>query len=202
MDKELFTNIKDGLQTVGEIELKAKIQELEKIIASQRHELSLQAKFREEDAHARQMLDPNACQRRVVELETVHDQREEHKKKLEDAYVEIERINKERKNISKGAEKNAHLANFYHTRWWNLIYFMDDIYPENWRGIWKEWQEKTGRLVGKEKDQVTVLETKLTESNERLKMIHYILSGGGVLGYRVDKAIRKIEKWQGEIDEQ
>jgi len=135
------------------------------------------------------------------ELETVHDQREEFKKKLEDAYVEIERINKERKNISKGAEKNAHLANFYHTRWWNLIYFMDDIYPESWRGIWKEWQEKTGRVVGKEKDQVTVLETKLTESTERLKMIHYILTGGGALGYRVDKAIRKIEKWQGETDE-
>jgi len=46
------------------------VNKLEAIIASQRHELSLQAKFRQEDKHARQLLDPNACQRRVAELET------------------------------------------------------------------------------------------------------------------------------------
>ena len=117
MDEELFKNIKDGLKTVGEIERKnfeeklnfaeklalktfmespwvekntemhSKIQELEKIIASQRHELALQAKFREEDAHARQLLDPNACQRRVFELEA---KLTETQNKLKDAYQQIE----------------------------------------------------------------------------------------------------------------
>jgi uncharacterized Zn finger protein (UPF0148 family) len=51
-------------------ELKIKVAKLEKIIASQRHELALQDKYRKEDQYARQMLDKNACQRRVEELET------------------------------------------------------------------------------------------------------------------------------------
>ena len=43
--------------------------ELEKIIASQRHEIAQLHRFREEDKFARQLLDKNACQRRVEELE-------------------------------------------------------------------------------------------------------------------------------------
>ena len=45
------------------------VLELNKVIESQRHELALLNKFREEDKFARQMLDKNACQRRVEELE-------------------------------------------------------------------------------------------------------------------------------------
>jgi hypothetical protein len=63
----LLGNLDDAEQENAE--LKAKLLAAEKIISQQRHELKLQAQHRAEDKHARQLLDKNACQRRVEELE-------------------------------------------------------------------------------------------------------------------------------------
>jgi hypothetical protein len=41
-----------------------------------------------------------------------------------------------------------------------------------------------------------------TQEKHRLECIWSILSGGGQLEMRVDKAIRKIEKWYPEMEEE
>lgn len=77
MDEGVYPKCRCGLSGVYLIDdilveneiLRAKISEAEKTISQQRHELALQAKHRAEDKHARQLLDKNACQRRVEELE-------------------------------------------------------------------------------------------------------------------------------------
>jgi hypothetical protein len=87
LDKEEYQFVSAKLAQTEE-----KVKHLEKIIASQRHELALQAKFREEDKYARQMLDKNACQRRVEELEIrLSASRSRHKACLDDVRVWVDK---------------------------------------------------------------------------------------------------------------
>jgi len=61
-------------------------------------------------------------------------------------------------------------------------------------------EEKETLKIGEFYNQALIreedLKEELSESKAHLDMIHSILSGGGLLGYRVDKAIRKIEQWK------
>jgi hypothetical protein len=67
---------------------------------------------------------------------------------------------------------------------------------------WEHIATINGRELETVHDQREDLKKKLWVYGERFKMIHAMLSGDGVLGFRVDKAIRTIEEWQGETHAQ
>jgi len=70
----------------------------------------------------------------------------------------------------------------------------DDVIATIYHGHCSEMCEMQG-TINELEEKLAEAKVKLSNATQHLVMTHAILSGGGLLRYRVDKAIRRLEEW-------